>query len=60
MLTELDAADTLDMSIGIWIVGGDCDTLTDHCYPKNTSKLTLASRFVWDQPNVQARGVLFG
>ena len=29
MLTELDAADTLDMSIGIWIVGGVCDTLAD-------------------------------
>ena len=48
ILTELDAADTLDMGIGIWIVGGDCDTLTDHFKPENTSKLTLTTRFVWD------------
>ena len=53
MLTELDAADTLGMGIGIWIVGGDCDTLTDHFQRENTtSKLTLTTRFVWDVPNV--------
>jgi hypothetical protein len=56
MVTELDAADTLDMSIGIWIVGGVCDTLADHFYRKNTSKLSLASRFVWDQPDVHESG----
>jgi hypothetical protein len=51
MLTELDAADTLDMRIGILNVSGVCDTLADHFYRENTLTLSLASRFVWDQPD---------